>query len=271
MKRWLTGTAVAVGLGLGTAASAYVTEAYLFSEWSLPYTPTTAPFQFVGTTGVQLTLNSSGQAVAASALTGNVAVGIEFAFRYREHSGLLNDGESFTGTLADRVDSELGRWDDVGFIEEGPTDEPLNVDFGAGAVLFLARFDCALTHILIAEDAGWDPFALWWDEDGDFGAGSVPLFTGFDIPTRNAILARPDFAADDSGDDIDQVYLFVFGGAGLPPGFLAIAEIGNFGAERLEVDFAGARCIPEPRSGLLVALTTFVLVGTMRRRPSRSV
>lgn len=67
-------------------------------------------------------------------LTGNVAVGIEFAFRYREHSGLLNDGESFTGTLADRVDSELGRWDDVGFIEEGPTDEPLNVDFGAGAV-----------------------------------------------------------------------------------------------------------------------------------------
>ncbi|MDW8343790.1 MAG: hypothetical protein RMM51_04785 [Verrucomicrobiae bacterium] len=266
MKHWLAG--LVVGLGVATSASAYVTEAYLFSEWSSPSTPASAPFTFTGTKGVKLTLNSSGLAVGTNALPGAVSVGIEFSFRYRQHTGLLNDGETFSEPLADRVDAEIGRWDDVDFIDEGPIDEPLNADFGANTVLFLMQHDCALTHILIAEDAGWDPFALWWDADGDFGSGAVSLFTGFDTPTRNAILARPDFAADDSGDDIDQAYLFVFGGAGLPPGYLAIAEIGNFGAEGLEVDFAGARCIPEPGSGLLVALAVWMVAGMVRRIPS---
>lgn len=263
MKHRVFGLTIA--LGLATPTMAYVTDAYLFSDWSSPSNVVGAPFTFVGGNGVRLILNASGQAVGTGAVPVVVSVGIEFAFQYRQHTGQLNAGESFSGTMENRVNSELELWDDAGFIDEGPVDAALNVDFSQGAVLFLQPCDCALTHILIAEDAGWDPFALLWDADGDFSSGAVPLFAGFDIPTRNAILARPDFGADDTGEDIDQVYLFVFGGDGLPPGYLAILEAGNFAAELLEIDFAGARCIPEPSAGVLVGLSLAAFAGFLSR------
>lgn len=255
-----------VGLLMAGRAHGFVSQAYLFSDWSSPANNTAAPFTFTGTQGVQLQLNSAGLAIGQTALGGPVSVGIEFAFRYRSHTGTLNAGESFSGTMASRVNSELGRWDDVGLFQDGPTDAPLNVDFGKGAKLYLKKFDCPLTHILIGEDAGLDPFKLWWDADGDFSSGAVPLFAGFDTATLNSILALPAFGADDSGHDIDQAYLFVFGNGGLPPGYLKIMESGNPGGARLEIDFAGGRCIPEPSTGLTVGLGLLSAGMLIRRR-----
>lgn len=246
-------------------SQAFVTEAYLFSDWSSPANNTAAPFTFTGTHGVQLTLNSVGLAIGQTSLTSPVTVGIEFAFQYRSHSGTLNAGEGVVD-MASRVNSELGRWDDAGIFLEGPTDAPLNVDFGKGAQLYLKKFDCPLTHILIAEDAGLDPFKLWWDADGDFSSGAVPLFSGFNTSTKNAILARPDFGSDDSGHAVDQAFLFVFGNGGLPPGYLMIMESGNFGGTKLEIDFAGGRCIPEPTTSLTVGLGLMGLGMLIRRR-----
>ncbi|MDW8344709.1 MAG: PEP-CTERM sorting domain-containing protein [Verrucomicrobiae bacterium] len=246
-------------------AQAFVSEAYLFSDWTSPTNNTAAPFTFTGTQGVKLSLNAFGLAIGQTSVASPVTVGIEFPFKYRSHTGTLNAGETFS-SMAARVNSELGRWDDVGLVQDGPTDAPLNVDFGKGAKLYLKKFDCPLTHIIIAEDAGLDPFGLWWDEDGDFSSGAVALFTGFNNATQSAVLARPDFGADDSGSDIDQAYLFVFDQGGLPPGYLKIMENGNFGGALLEVDFAGGRCIPEPTTSLTVGLGLSGLGVLIRRR-----
>ncbi|MCX7916156.1 MAG: hypothetical protein N3A53_07635 [Verrucomicrobiae bacterium] len=265
MKKYLGFVICLATLLVAGRSQAYVSQAYLFSNWSSPPNNVTAPFTFTGTQGVQLTLNSVGLAIGQTSLSSPVTVGIEFAFQYHSHAGSLNAGEGVVN-MAARVNGELVRWDDNGVFYEGPTDAPLNVDFGLGAKLVLKRFDCPLTHILIAEDAGLDPFELWWDADGDFSSGAVPLFTGFNTSTKNAILARPDFGSDDSGTDVDQAYLFVFGNGGLPPGYLKIMESGNFGGMRLEVDFAGGRCIPEPTTSLTVGLGLTGLGVLIRRR-----
>ncbi len=218
-------------------------------------------------------LNSSGVATGQVTLASPVSVGIDFAFQYLSNTGTINPGEGFnqnSAAMATRVNSEIGRLDDVGLFQEGSTDAPLNLDFTSGAKVVFKKFDLALSHILIAEDAGLDPFKLEWDADGNFSSGAVTLFNGFNSTTQNAILNRSDFGADDSGSDIDQIFLFTFAN-GLQPGYLRITEIGDcdLNSTRLEVDFAGGAAlavVPEPNTAVTVAGGLALLGLLLRRR-----
>ncbi len=263
-KYWVMGL-VSVGLATGAmATSPEVSQAYLFSDWSSPANTAVPSFTFVGTSGVELGLNGSGLATSQSDLGGSVVVDIDFALEYWKHSGTINHGEGVVD-MAARVNSEIGRWDDAGVINEGPTDAPLNVDFCDNAKLYLQKLECPIPYLLIAEDAGLDPFKLWWDADGDFSSGAVLLFAGFDTATKNAILARSDFGGDDSGADLDQVYLLLFEDP-LPAGYLKIQETSSYGGTLLEIDFIGSRCIPEPTTALTVGMGMTLLTVFGRRR-----
>ncbi len=245
-------------------ARAQVSEAYIFSTWTSPANETAPAFTFTGTDGVALTLNGAGVGVGQTDIVDPVSVEIGFAFEYWKHTGTLNAGESFAN-MAGRVNSEISRWDDAGFFEDGTGDAPLNVDFKDGAKLYLQKFECAIPYLIIAEDAGLDPFKLWWDADGDFSSGAVVLFDGLNTSTRNAVLARSDIGADDSGDDIDHVYLFKFADL-LQPGYLKIQETLNYNGALLEIDFIGSKCIPEPTTALTVGMGIGLLALLGRRR-----
>jgi hypothetical protein len=199
-----------------------------------------------------------------------VGMDINFAFKYLSNCGTIDACEGFaqnSAAMATRVNSEVGKIDDIGLVPDGKSDAPLNLDFGVGAKVVFKKFDLPLTNILIAEDAGLDPFKLEWDADGNFGCGAITLFNGFNSSTQNAILKRPDFGADDSGCDIDQIYLFRFANA-LQPGYLRITEIGDCGLNgtRLEIDFAGATCVPEPNTIVLVGAGIGLLGVMLHRR-----
>lgn len=220
-------------------------------------------------------LNSSGVATGQVNLASPVSVNVNFAFQYLSNSGIINPGEGFAQNLAamaTRVNSEIGRLDDVGLFQEGSTDASLNLDFTAGAKVVLQKFNSPLTHIIIAEDAGLDPLKLEWCADSSFSSGVVSLFDGFNTAILNAILNRSDFGADDKGDDIDQVYLLKFANA-LQPGYLRITEIGDcdLNSTRLEADFMGGATlsvVPEP-STILTVGSSLALLGLLLRRARR--
>jgi hypothetical protein len=264
-KHVLMSVVVAGALVTGARATpVQVSQAFLLSEWSAPSNEVVPPFTFVGTSGVQLTLDGSGLATGQSNLIAPVSVSIDVALKYWKHTGTINHGEGVVD-MAGRVNSEIGRWDDAGVVQDGTTDAPLNVDFGDNAKLFLQKLDCPIPYLLIAEDAGLDPFKLWWDADGDFSSGAVLLFAGFNTATKNAILARPDFGSDDKGLDVDQVFLFLFADP-LPPGYLKIQETSSYGGSLLEIDFIGSRCIPEPTTAVTVGMGIGWMVVLGRRR-----
>jgi len=253
-----------------TQAQAGISEAYLFSAWSSPANESVPAFNFTGTTGVKLLLNGSG--VATGRVTAaSQSVDVNFAFEYLSNTGTINAGEGFaqnSAGMAARVNREIGRLDDAAFVNEGD-DAPLNLDFDSkGASVILKKFDLPITHIVIAEDAGLDAFKLEWDADGDFGAGAIVLFNGFNSATQTAILNRTDFSADDYDQgDIDQIYVFKFDQA-LAPGYLRVKEIGNpdKNSSRLEIDFAGAHVVPEPSAVVLVAAGMSFVGMIIRRR-----
>lgn len=261
-------------LAVGAAqAQVAVSEAYLFSEWSSPPNNTSPSFTFTGTSGLLLFLDASGVATGQVSDAVGVDANIDFAFQYLSNTGIINEGEGFpqnSAAMGTRVDAEVGSLNDSGILDEDTIDAPLNVDFSAGAGVVFKQFDLTLSHILIAEDAGFDPFRLEWDADGDFSSGVVTLFNGFDAATRDAILARSDFRSDDTDNNMDQIFLFTFA-EGLPPGFLRITEIGNFdpASTLLEIDFAGAAgatLVPEPSTFVTVGASIVVLGLLLRRR-----
>jgi hypothetical protein len=257
-----------------TAVQAQVSQAYLFSTWTSPANKTLPPFTFTGTDGVRLFLNSSAIATGQVDIASPVSVNINFAFQYLSNGGTINKGEGFaqnSPAMQARVNSEVGRLDDVGLISEGSTDAPLNIDFTSGAKVVFKKFELALPYILIAEDAGLDPLKLECDADGNFNSGAVTLFNGFNNSTLNAVLNRPDFGADDSGSDIDQIYLFRFAN-GLQPGYLRITEIGecDLNSTRLEIDFAGATCVPEPNTFIMVGIGIGLLSVMLHRRRDKN-
>jgi hypothetical protein len=255
---------------LAAQTQAQEIQAYLFSTWTSPANDTAPPFTFTGTDGVKLCLNGRGVAIGQEDIADPISANIDFAFHYLSHSGKIDRGEGVpqhSPGMASHVDREIRRLDDVGLIPDGRPDALLNLDFGPCAKVVFKKFDCTLSCILIAEDGGLDPLKLEWDADGNFCSGAVTLFNGFKPCTLNAILNRPDFGSDDCGSDVDQIYLFTFPN-GLQPGYLRITEIGGctWGGTRLEVDFAGGSCIPEPNTVMMVGAAIGLLGMTLRRR-----
>lgn len=170
------GLAVLLGLALllgpsSDAQAASVTHLYLLSTFSTSVSPSgsppgiTAPFTLTGTGGVELGLNASAVATSQTGFSGSVSTPIDNTVTYQSHSGGIDSGEP--GPVGTRVNSEVGRLDDVGFVSEG-SDAALNIDFGSHAKVIL----------------------------------KIPT-GGFNTATKNAVLARSDFGGGDSSP-IDQ-------------------------------------------------------------------
>jgi hypothetical protein len=250
------------------ARAASVTDLYLFSAFSTAPSPpggVSAPFTLTGTAGVKLALNPWAVASGQTDLAGPVSVLVDDTVTYQSHSGRIDSGEP--GPLPARVNSEVGRLDDVGFVAEGD-DAALNVDFRDDARVILKIPGGGFTALVIAEDAGLDPFKLQRCAAADCSGIRQTLFDGFTSATKTAVLARPDFGGGDSAPkQIDQVYLFLFDAP--VTGWLRISETQNFGGTLLEVDFVGgldpAAPVPEP-STLLLWGTVATGLGILARR-----
>ncbi|MBI3107848.1 MAG: PEP-CTERM sorting domain-containing protein [Candidatus Rokubacteria bacterium] len=254
--------AVLLGLALllvtaSAARAASVTALYLFSTFSTDPSYSggvTTPFTLTGTAGVRLGLDAFAVATSQTGLGDleSVSAFIDATVTYQGHSGRIDAGEP--GPIGARVNSEVGRLDDVGFVAEGD-DAALNIDFSYHAKVILKIPMGGFTSLMIAEDAGLDPFKLQRCTDATCSGTPQLLFDGFNSATKNAILARADFGSGDSSP-IDQVYLFLFDEP--VTGWLRISETKNLGGTRLEVDFVGGLDpsvpVPEP--------TTFLLWGT---------
>ncbi len=258
----------ALAISAVTGRAAGISEAYLFSTFTTSVgLPATPPFDVTSVDGVQLFLDGSGVATGQADIGAVGPVEIQFALTYATHTGTINSGE-VDGSTAAHVNSEVGTWDDVGVVNEGAVDAPLNVDYGDGAAVTFSLVS-GVPCLVVAEDAGLDPFKLEYSALGDFSDALV-LFNGFDDPTETAIRARDDFGGDDldneAGDDIDQVYVFFFDEP--LTGAFRITETDNLNSssEKLEVDFVGA-CIPEPTAFVLVGMG-LGLAGTLLRRRS---
>ncbi|MFZ5876300.1 MAG: PEP-CTERM sorting domain-containing protein [Nitrospirota bacterium] len=232
-----------------------VTEAYIFSDWSAPTNVSSAPFLLNATAGYRLDLNGSGVATSATALSGSTAVQITDRMYYQSHTGTINSGESFSGTMANRVNNEIRRVDDSGLIEEGSTDAALNIDFSTGSTVSLrtSTTNISVPGLVLFEDAGLDPFSLQYCLDG----ACQMLFNGFNTSTRSTLLANPNrIGTDDYAPGIDQAFWFIFDGP-VAGGYFKLGDTSNLGGTRMEVDYVGVtnvptRRVPEPSTLLLL-------------------
>jgi hypothetical protein len=263
------------GAGSSVVEAVSLSEAYLFSTLSSPGTPATPSFTFTGTgaTGFELTLDGSG-VVTGVQPTGDVTRPISTPLPYQGHSGTIDGGETY-GSITTHVNSEVGRLDDIGAVDDGSPDAILNVDFGDDASV---RFGvpAGLTSVLIGEDAGWDRFRLQYCPDATCaGATTLINWTGASAGAVTSILApSTDFQTDDTAPEIDQLWLFVFD-APLPGGLLRLTETVNgsplAGSDgvRLEVDFVGGT-VPEPGTLVLLGSGLAALgLGSIRSRRRR--
>lgn len=244
------------------ASAVSVTQSYLFSTFSTTPgpsgTPTgvNPPFSFTALDGVQLGLNSSGVATSSSDVGTTGPFNINSALTYQTHSLTVDSGESLIGgSFSTHVNSEVGRLDDVGIVNEGPTDALLNIDFNNDAAVTFAIPTGGYTHLLIAEDAGLDPFKLSLCSDAGCSAPQT-LFNGLSFSVRTTLIGRTDFGGSDYGAEIDQIYLFLFDQPAT--GFFRISETTNYltSSSTLEIDFAGGSTpqapVPEPGTLLLL-------------------
>lgn len=254
----LVAMVAAVSLVVGTVSTSpawalAISEAYVLSSWSSPTSVTGAPFLLNGTSGYELTLNSSGVATSASALSGSLQIQITDRLYYRSHIGSIDAGEVSSGQLENRVNDELRRLDDAGLINES-IDAPLNIDFRDNSSVFLRTSPgVSVPGLVIFEDAGLDPFSLRYC----YNSSCTVLFDGFNYSTRKTLLASGGFGTDDYAPGIDQAFWFTFDQA-VTDGIFKIKETDNYGGHRseiLEVDFVGvteASRVPEPGTLLLL-------------------
>ena len=278
MKKLLgiMGALALVAIAPARSEAVTVTDAFLFSDWTAPTNVSNPPFAFTPIDGVKLTLNGSGVATSFADVNAEGPFDIDPALTYQKHTGTVNPGEGFAQTavsMGPRVNSEVGTLDDVGIFNEG-TDEALNVDFNNNSTVTFALPAEGITRLMVAEDAGLDPFKLELCSDAACTT-PVTLFNGLNAATRTGVLARADFdSCDGIGCAIDQVYIFVFDSTAT--GFLRVSESDNFGQATLEIDFIGGAIpqgpppvIPEPASLLLFGLGGLGAVGFRGGKKSR--
>ncbi|MFZ5862820.1 MAG: PEP-CTERM sorting domain-containing protein [Nitrospirota bacterium] len=235
-----------------------VTEAYVFSGWSAPTGTAAAPFTLNATSGYRLNLNSSGVAASATELVGSTAVDITDRMYYQSHTGTINAGESFSGSMANRVNYEIRRVDDAGVVNDGTPDAAMNVDFSRGSTVTLRTFSTsvAVPGLILFEDAGLDPFSLRYCYNLTCSSYDL-LFNGLTSSTLSTLTSDPtEFGTDDYAPGIDQAFWFVFDGAATG-GYFRIADTTNPGGTRLEVDYVGVTSAPPqrvPEPGTLLLL-----------------
>jgi hypothetical protein len=280
--------AALAGAGPTAAEAVVVSEAYLFSTFSLPVvtpaTPATPPFTFTGTgaTGFELTLNGSG-IVTGVGSTGDVTRPISTPLTFFGYSGTINAGES-GGTTAAHVNGEVGKLDDVGAVADGSSDAVLNLDFGDDAKVKFTVPVSGITHLLVAEDAGWDRFKLQYCATAACSSPTTLInWTGTSSGAVSSILhSSTDFQTDDDAPEIDQAWLFIFD-APLTSGYLRFTETENGSSHarsdgvRLEIDFVGGGVysvvsspVPEPGTlGLLAVGLAALGLSPLRGRRAR--
>jgi hypothetical protein len=253
-----------------------VSSAYIFSSFSSPGSPTTTPFTFtgLGKYGYQLNFGSSSSVVTSVSHLGsgnNVVERIQKPLTFHSKSGTINPNEGSNASSATRVNSEIGRLDDVGFVPDGVPDAALNVDFTNGSWVQFNSPGTAqrpLYNLMIAEDAGLDPFKLTYVKNGI----STVLFDGFSTYAANTLLNTGHFQTEDTVSPgavlkVDQVFLFEFDQP-LVGGYFKISETLNFGGTSLEIDFAGGT-VPEPSTYILMTTVGAILAGLRFRRRSK--
>lgn len=279
-KRPVTGpviasiAAIAVIVGALQAPSAWalaVSQAYVFSDWSSPSSPTGAPFTFSATLGYQLTLTGA-VATSAMAVSGLPSIEITDRLYYQTHSGSVDAGEVLSSQLASRVNSEIQRLDDAGFVNES-TDAHLNIDFSNdSSVTLRTASNVSTPGLVIFEDAGLDPFSLRYCYNVSCSTYDL-LFDGFTSSTASTLLGSGAFGSDDYAPGIDQAFWFIFDQT-VTGGYFKIAETTNLNrySEKLEVDFLGVTSAPnrvsEPSTLLLLGsgLLGLPLLRRIRRR-----
>jgi hypothetical protein len=113
---------------------------------------------FTSNDGYRLGLDASHVATSTSALSGGgISALINTALTYNSTSGTIDNNESTAGygSFAAYVNSEIGKLDDVGFVQEGSDDAKLNIDYANDAAVLFNIPATGLMKLLIAEDAGW--------------------------------------------------------------------------------------------------------------------
>jgi hypothetical protein len=282
MKQVLSLLILSLTLILGTGRESQavtVIDTYLFSEWDEPDNETWVPFDFVGTDGVELTLNGSGVATSATDITSNYSAGVQTQLYYYSHYGTIDSGEGSLYddwgclTLECYVNKEIGKLDDAGLVNEGtPIDARLNIDFSDNSSVILRIPEGGIVDLWIFEDAGLDPFKLMYCSDATCSSYQV-LFNGFTDDTADDILGRPDFGSDDYAPpyDIDQAFYFTF--ADPISGYIKIKETDNYGSyhksTKLEIDFVGGNpppSVPEPATILLLGAGLIGLMAYGRKK-----
>lgn len=255
---------IAITLLFGAASPVWalsISQAYIISDWTSPTSATSAPFTVNGTAGFQLTLNSSGVATSATALGGPLTIQATDRLYYQSHTGTIDANEVSSSQLASRVNSEIAKLDDAGFVNES-SDAALNIDFrdNSSVTLRTSTQTVPVTGLVIFEDAGLDPFSLRYCYNTSCTQSDL-LFNGFNSSASATILASSSgLETDDYAPEIDQAYWFIFDQA-VTGGYFRIAETTNFGgyqSELLEIDFIGLTStpsaqVPEPSALLLLA------------------
>jgi hypothetical protein len=253
-------TLVVSASSISPAWALAISQAYIFSDWSSPTNVSSAPFTLNATAGYQLTLNGSGVATSASALSGPTSVQITDRLYYENHTGTINQGENLGGlSMEDRVNNEIRYVDDSGLIQEGVTDAALNIDFSSGAMVTLrtSSTNVSVPGLVLFEDAGLDPFSLRYCNEGTCDLLFNGFTSGFTSSTRSTLLASGSgFGADDYAPGIDQAFWFIFDGP-VTGGYFKIGDTSNYDGTRLEVDYVGVtgaptNRVPEPSTLLLL-------------------
>jgi hypothetical protein len=264
----------------GVLPAVSVDSAFIFSAFSSPSNASAPSFLFngLGQYGYNLNLNGSGVATSATHLGAghNVGTLVQKSLTYQSHSsGNVDTGEVNNSAMASRVNSEISRLDDVGFVDES-TDAHLNVDIDDGGwVTFRSPGTASrpLYNLLIAEDAGLDPFKLEYCPTASCSTGKQVLFNGFSNGAYNTLMNSGNFQTGDTVSNIhnaaevrklDQLYFFEFAQP-IVGGYFKISETSNYGGTTLELDFAGGM-VPEPQTYVLMATVGIALALARARR-----
>lgn len=269
---------VSLGLaGLVTAASLTATSAhaapilsqvFLIADQTDPSNNAVPEFTVKTTSVYELFLNEWGVADSFEKVTENFDFVVKNALTYKNSAAdsYINAGEDYAESFADRVNSELGTWDDMGIVTEGEIDADENTDFGDDDWLVLNGPDGGFTDLIIAEDAGLDAFKLFLCPDGANGCNKV--FNGIDWQVRNDLVDTGEFSKSDTSDETNMDQAFVFRFTETVYDHIGIMEKWNPGGEKLEVDFVGTGHIapvPVP-AGLPLVLTGLGAFAWLRQR-----